>query len=670
MQLSTPVSSIVGIGPAYALRLEKLGIHTVEDLLYYPPFRYEDLSLTGTIQTLQPGETVTLTGMIMEIKNIHTKSGKTLQKAIFSDGSGTLDVTWFNQPYLEKSFKLHPEISLSGKVSLFRNRLSMTSPQHEIIRNLDKTPLHTGRLVSMYHVTSGLSSKWLRSRLSTILKHVEIVDILHDSAVHHNLVKLPVAFKGLHFPENAGEYQQARQRLAFDELLYLQLASQWRKQEWSEHALAHQLTVDPYKVSAFLSTLPFTLTKAQLNSLNEVIADLNSGKPMNRLLQGDVGSGKTVIAAAAMYLTAMNRLPSVLMAPTEILALQHAETIQKLVAPFGMTVSVQTGSRKDPLNNALLIVGTHAVLHRQLPEKLGFLVIDEQHRFGVRQRMQLLEQTTLPHVLSMTATPIPRTIALSLYSELNISVIDEMPKGRQKVKTWVVPETKRQAAYSWIKSQVETHNTQVFVICPFVQESENALLDEVKAVESEFEHLSQSLTPLKICMLHGRLKTKVKSELMEAFKNHEYDVMLATPVIEVGIDIPNAAIIMIESAERFGLAGLHQLRGRVGRGVAQSYCLLFTTKNQEVVRLKHMENVHSGFKLAELDLELRGPGDLYGTRQSGYIDLKFGSLSDTELITTTHQEAKKLLTQDKTLANNPTLMSKIKAILANQTSPH
>jgi ATP-dependent DNA helicase RecG len=670
MELTTSLSHLPGIGPAYAARLEKLGLITVEDLLYYAPFRYEDLSAVSTLETIEVDKVITVTGVIMDIKNIHTRSGKTLQKATFSDGHGTLAITWFNQPYLEKTFKTNPNISLSGKVTRFRDQLSMTSPQYESVNPLHHELLHTGRLVPVYHTTAGISSKWLRSKLKSLINEAHITDPLVDSAKRNNHVPLPKALKQIHFPESVTEYQSARQRLAFDELLYLQLASQWRKRARAGQSLSQKITINPTQLAKFIKTLPFTLTKAQQHCLNEIVTDLSAPDPMNRLLQGDVGSGKTVLAAAAMYLTAQNGLPSVLMAPTEILALQHAHTIQKLLTPFDLAISVQTSSRNDDIPKVPIIIGTHAVLHRTMPNNIGLLVIDEQHRFGVKQRMQLLDQKKLPHTLSMTATPIPRTIALSLYSELDLSIIDEMPIGRQQVKTWVVPETKRIAAYAWIKKEVDEHHTQAFIICPFVEESENQALDEVKAVESEFERISQALKPLKICMLHGRLKTKEKSRIMKAFKNHEYDVMLATPVIEVGIDIPNATIIVIESAERFGLAGLHQLRGRVGRGDKQSYCLLFTSKNQEVTRLRHLESFHSGFKLAELDLELRGPGNLYGTQQSGYVDLRFASLSDLALITTTHKEAKKLLSDNGALEQNPLILHRLKDLLANQTSPH
>jgi ATP-dependent DNA helicase RecG len=676
MDLTTPVMGLPGIGPAYTQALHKLGIETVGDWLYYPPFRFEDVSAKSQIDSLEDGAVVTISGMITGITNIRTRTGKTIQKASFSDGTGTIDVTWFNQPYLVNTLTKQPHVHLSGKTTRFRGRLSLTSPQYEIahLTNIDVPnmpgPIHTGRLVPIYHLTQGLTGKWFRARIATLLSHTDIADPLAPIATAHHHLPLKQAINQLHFPDTPDAFYQARNRLAFDELFYLHTASLWRKQRWATLQAKHQFTISDRDIDHFIASLSFTLTGAQLRSLNEIAGDLNANKPMNRLLQGDVGSGKTVIAAAAMYLTARAGYSTLIMAPTEILALQHAKSLQSLLSPFELTVSVQTASRKDSLTDSSIIVGTHALLHRPLPKNIGLIVIDEQHRFGVHQRMQLLEQSAIPHVLSMTATPIPRTIALTLYSELDLSVIDEMPLGRQKIKTWVVPESKRQAAYTWMKDQINTHHSQAFVVCPFVSESENPLLDEVKAIETEFHRLTKQVHPHTVAAIHGRIKPKEKARLMLAFKNKEFDILLATPVIEVGIDIQNATIMVIESAERFGLATLHQLRGRVGRGDQQSYCLLFTSNNRQVSRLKHLETTHSGFRLAELDLTLRGPGNLYGKEQSGYIDLRFANLTDSELIATTHEEAKKLLKKDPELNQNVPVKDRIKTILANQTTPH
>jgi ATP-dependent DNA helicase RecG len=392
---------------------------------------------------------------------------------------------------------------------------------------------------------------------------------------------------------------------------------------------------------------------------------------MNRLLQGDVGSGKTVIAAAAAYISIKNGLPAVIMAPTEILAGQHAQSLGMFLKPHGIEISLQTRSSKAVIKPGQIIVGTHAVLHRSLPGEIGFIAIDEQHRFGVEQRARLLKRATTPHVLSMTATPIPRTIALSLYADLDISLIDEMPPGRIPVKTWVVPPSKRQNAYQWILSQVTDHHAQVFIVCPFITESENPELDQVKAAESEFEIITNQVFPhLRVGLLHGRLSAKDKAAVTNSFAHHQLDVLISTPVVEVGVDIPAATIMFIEGAERFGLASLHQLRGRVGRSDIQSYCLLFTTGDRIPKRLKYLESINSGMILAELDLKIRGPGELYGLKQSGYINLKLASLTDTKLIATTQNHAAGLVQHDPRLTHYPLLTQEIKTSLAKMTSPN
>jgi ATP-dependent DNA helicase RecG len=431
--------------------------------------------------------------------------------------------------------------------------------------------------------------------------------------------------------------------------------------------------IDQEKISQFIADLPFILTKAQNKSIKEILSDLAYEKPMNRLLQGDVGSGKTVVAAIAMYVAYLNGLKSALMAPTEILALQHAKTIKSMLEPLGLRISTQTGSTKEKVDKPDILIGTHALLHQDMPKDLALLVVDEQHRFGVEQRAKLLKAKKTPHLLSMTATPIPRTVALTVYGELELSIIDEMPKGRKQIKTWVVPKKKRAGAYDWIEKQIRKDRIQAFVVCPLIEESESESTSEVKSAEQEYEYLKNEVYPkLKLGLLHGRMKARDKGDIVDKFRSKQVDVLVSTPVIEVGIDIPNATIMLIEGAERFGLAQLHQLRGRVGRGEKQSFCLLFTSTQyfEDMERLKAMETNDSGFKLAELDLELRGPGEMYGVKQHGFSKLRVAKFSDKSLIDKTNKMAKELIGDDPNLDNYPKLEAKLNSLLNRQVEPN
>jgi ATP-dependent DNA helicase RecG len=467
----------------------------------------------------------------------------------------------------------------------------------------------------------------------------------------------------------------AKRRLAFEEFFLTHLAALIRRSQWMNKKVVHQLLLLPYRgmVNAFIKNLPFELTDAQKIALREILSDLTGAKPMNRLLEGEVGSGKTVVATIAMYVVFLNGFQSVLMAPTEILANQHYKTISELLANYGVRVELITGAtrskRKDKkIEDADILVGTHALINRSLRfDKIGLVVIDEQQRFGVEQRALLREKAVNPHVLTMTATPIPRTVFLTLYGDLDLSYLNELPKERKLVKTWLVPQEKREAGYEWIKKQIKENGDQVFIICPFIEESET--LTSVKAAKKEFERLKADIFPeFRVGLLHGRLKAKEKNEVIEKFKNREIDILVSTPVVEVGIDIPNATIILIEAAERFGLAQLHQLRGRVGRGNKQSYCLLFTESKSEqtLKRLAVMEKIFIGAELAELDLKLRGPGELYGTLQHGIPKLKAASFSDFDLIQTTKGEAEKILPH---IDQFPRLLEKLNRITAKEISP-
>jgi len=637
------------VGPVFAKKLQKLDIQTVEDFLYHFPFRYQDFSLISQINRLQPGEIATIKGEIVSLKNEYTRFGKKIQKAKVLDPTGQIEIVWFNQPFLVKTLKIGESYNFSGKVDWFGRQKVLLSPEYEKEQN--QKSIHTGRLVPIYPETRGLSSKWLRSLINSLIKQLtpQLEDFLPEEIrKKHDLLGFPQALGQIHFPQNLKQAEQARKRFAFEELFFLHLRVLKRQASWQKNKLAFPFLIDQEKVLEFNRSLPFELTGAQKKACREILTDLGKDKPMNRLLEGDVGSGKTVVAALAIFMAWLNNVQVALMAPTEILANQHYQTLKQLLEPFGLKIFLLTGAQKAGKEKSTkpdLIVGTHALIHKRARfQKLGLVIIDEQHRFGVEQRGQLVEKNLVagktPHILTMTATPIPRTIALTLYGDLALSVIDEMPPGRQKVKTWVVPPQKRDGAYDWIRKKVKGSDEQCFIICPLIEISET--LQTVKAATAEFENLSQKIFPdLKLGLLHGRMKSSQKNEVMAKFKQGQLDILVATPVVEVGIDIPQATIMVIEGAERFGLSQLHQLRGRVGRGAKESFCLLFTeyTAGKPLERLKALARINVGLKLAELDLKLRGPGEIYGTAQHGFLELKVASFADLSLIEQTKKTA-------------------------------
>lgn len=677
MTLQTPLTQGERIFKMYAGRLSKLDIYTFEDLLYHLPFRYDDFSLISKIGQVQPGETITIRGEVLEIENAYTRNHKNIQKALVADETGTIDVVWYRQPFLTQVIKPHSNVSLSGKISFFNRKVVLTSPDYEILEE-DKQSLHTGRLVPVYPETKGVTSKWFRRYIHALLLEFQpqLTEYLPEKIrMKYGYMGLFDALKTVHFPESLDDAIRARGRLGFDEMLLMQIKARERKAEWEKDLKGNAFQVDTYKkeLDLFTTALPFTLTDSQAKSVHEIFADVQHDKPMNRLLQGDVGSGKTVVGANIMYLAFLNGFQSVLMAPTEILALQHYETIKKFLEPLGLRIALATGSKKSPdikttTDSFDILVGTHAVLSEKIQFKnLGLVIIDEQQRFGVEQRSIIREKGNNPHFLTMTATPIPRTVALTMYGDLDISYLSELPKGRKQIKTWLVPNEKRDGSYDWIRKQVKELDSQIFIICPFIEESENMLT--IKAAKVEFERLKMYVFPdLSLGMLHGKLKAKEKDQVLDDFRNKTYDILVATPVVEVGIDIPNATVIVIEAAERFGLAQLHQLRGRVGRGEKQSYCLLFTENANEktTTRLKAMETTHNGAALAELDLKLRGPGDIFGTAQSGLPKLKVASFSDFTLIERSKHEAKDLYEH---LTEYPELFEKVQEITIAKVSP-
>lgn len=702
MHLDTPLNDAGRIYKLFSKRLEKLGIFTFNDFLWHLPFRYDDFSLVSQIAQVQTGEAVTIHGQILSIKNIFTKYGKKIQKAIIADDTGSIEVVWYNQPFITKYIHANDQISLSGKADSFNNKVVLTSPDFELIsENQSINPneslhLHTGRLVPIYPETKGISSKWLRKQIYLFLKEFrnEIKDFIPDHILtKYSYPNLPDALSQIHFPENLKKAEKARERLAFDELFLLQLKSKKRRADWDRNIKGYPFSINKYReeINKFTKSIPFTLTASQTNAVDEILRDITKEKPMNRLLQGDVGSGKTIVGIYAMYICCLNGFQSVLMAPTEILAEQHCRTIKKFLEPLGIKIALATGSKKDGFkkqdarsknkteiakNSYILnhessfdvLIGTHAVLNEKIKySKLGLVIIDEQQRFGVEQRGVIRSKGVNPHFLTMTATPIPRTVALTMYGDLDISYLSELPKGRKRIKTWLVPEEKRDASYGWIRKQIKDSDSQIFIICPFIEESEN--MQTIKAAKVEYERLKMEIFPdLRLEMLHGKLKGKEKDKVLSDFRERKFDILVATPVVEVGIDIPNATIILIEAAERFGLSQLHQLRGRVGRSDNQSYCLLFSEIKSErtITRLKAMETKHIGSELAELDLKLRGPGDIFGTTQSGLPKLKAANFSDFSLIQKTRYEAEQIFSD---LSIYPLLEKKLNDITDAKVSP-
>lgn len=685
MDLKLKLPELPGIGFSYSKKLEYLNLFTLEDLINHYPFRYDDFSAIKPAVNAQIGEKVTLQGEIWSIQNIYTRSGKIITKAIFNDGTSPIELIWFNSSWLTKQIQTGDRLQVSGKLTKYKNKLSIMAPQWEKLEN--KITLHTGRLVPVYPETYGVSSKWLRTKIANLLPEVldQIKDPLPDEILK-DMLALTDALQKIHFPENWQDMEKARERLGFDELFYIQLATLKTRMQWQKKQVIDPLTINHKLLTEFVKNLPFKLTKAQEKVLGEIILDLQKNTPMNRLVQGEVGSGKTVVAAATAYLVHQNNLKTLFMSPTEILAFQHFETLKKLLEPLGIRVGIYTGSKKQlTIENGKLtkkkivnsklsivnlspqvIVGTHALLSPKLNiENIGLIIVDEQQRFGVEQRTLLRARAKLPHFLTMTATPIPRTVALTLYGDLDMSVIDEMPVGRKQVKTYLVPEKKRSDSYKFIEKHVK-EGSQVYVITPLIEQSETLI--SVKAAKQEFEKLKKIFPKFKLDLLHGRMKGKDKEKIAEEFRSGKIQILVSTSVVEVGMDNPNATIIIIEGAERFGLAQLHQLRGRVGRGEKESFCFLYASGRQDTSRLKYLETTFDGMKLAELDLKIRGSGEIFGAKQSGRFELKIASLSNITLIENTRAAAQKLLKNNPTLDKYPLLKAKLQDI-ASEVMP-
>ncbi len=690
MTLDTPLNQAGRAFSLYAKKVEKLGIHTVKDLLMHLPSRYDDYTHTSPIALVQNIDIVTVKGTVASIQNVYTRTRFQIQKVEIADDSGTIECVWFNQSYVTRNLHIGDFLSVSGRVERFGNKSTIQVKEYEVIPDLASPTIHTGALVPVYPETRGVSSKWIRNRIRTLLDSTNdfFIEHLPETILSENkLLPLNEAIIKIHFPTNLKEAEQARNRFAYDELFMIQLGAIHRKNEWTTKKTTHAFKTDPYKkkLSALYKTLPFTLTTAQMRAIDEILSDISKSTPMNRLLQGDVGSGKTVVAAIGMYIAYLNGFQSALMAPTQILAEQHYATVTRILQPLGVTVRLVTSGNKskratnkspngsDSQDLPDILIGTHALLHNSADfNNLGFVVVDEQHRFGVHQRGTLRDKGLAPHFLSMTATPIPRTIFLTMYGDLELSILDELPHGRLPIKTWLTPNHKRAAAYEWIKKNIlqkdkKGNYNQVFIVCPFIEESES--MQSVRAAMKEYEHLQKNVFPeFKLGLLHGKMKATEKQEILSKFQQGDTQILVSTPVVEVGIDIPNATIMVIEAAERFGLASLHQLRGRVGRNDKQSYCLLFTESesSKTTSRLKSLETTHTGAALAEIDLRMRGAGDIYGTVQHGSRMLKVANFGDQSLIHKSQQDARKIYVH---LSQYPILQDRLKSTIIQKVNP-
>jgi ATP-dependent DNA helicase RecG len=710
--LNTPIFKLGRLGQVLYKKLNKLEILNLGDLIFYFPFRHEDFSNVLPISKITPGITATVKGKIDLIANRRSwAKRKILTEALVSDDSGSIKVIWFNQPFLTKILKVGDRVFLSGRVEYDYHVLQFINPIYETIKGDEIKGVHTARIIPIYSLTGNITQKQIRALTKLALNSVKLIKDWLPPEIKNNLrlFDLVVALRQIHFPDNKGRLEAARHRLKFDELFLIQMQAKKLRKEL-EDSPALKISFREDKTKEFVASLPFKLTEAQRRSAWEILKDLEKGRPMNRLLEGDVGSGKTLVAAIAALNTALNSYQAVFMAPTEILAQQHFNTVSRLLEGFPIAIGLLTRSEsklrirnpafadpsprqaRDKLlrmtatagrnqesgignlgkkellkeissGKVQIIIGTHALIQEKVKfNNLALIIVDEQHRFGVEQRKTLKEKDkshkTISHLLSMTATPIPRTLALAFYGDLDLSILDEMPAGRKKVITKIIEPRGRKKTYEFIRKEI-CGVRQVFVICPLIDPSDKL---GVKSVKSEYEKLNKEIFPdLEIGFLHGRLKARDKEGIMREFLNNKINILVSTSVIEVGIDVSNATIMMIEGAERFGLAQLHQFRGRVGRSERQSYCFLFAKNNNEKTkeRLEALVGSENGFVLAEKDLEFRGPGEVYGTRQSGLPNLRIATLADGQIIKEAKDEAEKIIKKDPLLINYPDLKIKL-----------
>jgi ATP-dependent DNA helicase RecG len=665
LDLATPLQFLKGVGPRKAADLKRAGLVTVEDLFYRLPFRYEDRSRMQPIASLRPGARAAVLGEIKSARLAVTRRrGFKIFNAVISDASGAIRCTWMNQPFLADVLQPHLNVVIFGDVKLDSSGLHFLNPEYEVVTD-DVTGVHTGRIVPFYEktgvVTPNMQRKLVRHALNELPTHVP--DILpQDLRARLHLVPRRAAIEESHFPPNDTSVEALnafrtppQRRLIFEEFFLFQIGHAWRRHAAGTELKAFVPKVDDRIRAAAATILPFKLTPGQRQAIKEIVDDMQRPEPMHRLLQGDVGAGKTIVALLAALVAMENGLQVAFMAPTEILAGQHFSTIARLLAQSRFRVDLLTGStpglHKHTLHSHIergttnLIVGTHALVQESITfHKLGLVVIDEQHRFGVVQRGALRAKGLRPDVLLMTATPIPRTLALTDYSELDVSKITDLPPGRTPVKTWVKPESRRDEIYDVVRDELD-RGRQAYVIYPLVEGSEKI---DLKSATEMADHLQAEIFPAyKVALLHGRMKSDAKERVMHTFAAGQIHILVSTTVVEVGVDVPNASIMIVEHAERFGLSQLHQLRGRVGRGAFESHCFLlyqapWTDDARE--RLRALASTSDGFAIAEKDLELRGPGDFFGTRQSGLPKLRTGDLvRDREIMEDAHREARRLV---------------------------
>ena len=660
MKLATPLEQIKGVGPKTAQALAAAGLTTVSDALNFLPRAYDDYSTAVNIADLQPGK-VTVKARCESVSTRIVRRGLRITTAVLADKSGKVKAVWFNQPYRETQLKSDAEFIFSGQFGMQYNRYQINNPSVELAKEIAKTAAENNSGIQpVYKSIKNIRSKTVQDLMKNIRPIMDFLpETLPENIIRRQkLVSRSEAVKFLHAPKTHEEISRGRERLAFEELFEMILAAQLNKQEQTKLA-GWKIPFNKSVVKGFVDQLPFSLTNAQRRAAWQILQDLESDHPMNRLLQGDVGSGKTVVAGLVAAEVAKAGFQTAIMAPTEILAQQHAKTLDKLLSPFGVSVALLTGHVKGAARHQLLdnlasgnidvVVGTHALIQEKVAyHKLGFAVIDEQHRFGVKQRQALLEKSDfMPHLLSMTATPIPRSLALTLYGELDISILDELPSGRQPIQTKIWSPASASKLYESIENEL-AKGRQAYAICPLIDDNPD---NDKKSVEAEYNKLSKTIfSHRRVGLLHGKLPAEEKAEVMQKFADGELDMLVSTTVVEVGVNVPNATVMLIENADNFGLSQLHQLRGRVGRGKYQSFChLMMSGHDKPSQRLREIEKSQDGFYLAEVDLKLRGPGEIYGKMQHGDLNLKIASLADTALIARAQVEAERFVKEGQDL---------------------
>ena len=660
MKLTTPLEQIKGVGPKTAQALAAAGLKTISDALDFLPRAYDDYSTAVNIADLQPGK-VTVKARCESVSTRIVRRGLRITTAVLADKSGKVKAVWFNQPYRETQLKSDAEFIFSGQFGMQYNRYQINNPSVELAKEIAKTAAENNSGIQpVYKSIKNLRPKTVQDLMKNIRPIMDFLpETLPENIIRRQkLVSRSEAVKFLHAPKTHEEISRGRERLAFEELFEMILAAQFNKQEQTR-LTGWKIPFNKSVVKNFVDQLPFPLTNAQRRAAWQILQDLESDHPMNRLLQGDVGSGKTVVAGLVAAEVAKAGFQTAIMAPTEILAQQHAKTLDELLSPFGVSVALLTGHVKGAVRSQLLdnlasgnidvVVGTHALIQEKVAyHKLGFAVIDEQHRFGVKQRQALLEKSDfMPHLLSMTATPIPRSLALTLYGELDISILDELPSGRQPIQAKIWSPASAPKLYESIENEL-AKGRQAYVICPLIDDNPD---NDKKSVEAEYNKLSKTIfSHRRVGLLHGKLPAEEKAEVMQKFADGELDMLVSTTVVEVGVNVPNATVMLIENADNFGLSQLHQLRGRVGRGKHQSFChLMMSGHDKPSQRLREIEKSQDGFYLAEVDLKLRGPGEIYGKMQHGDLNLKIASLADTALIARAQTEAERFVKEGQDL---------------------